>query len=99
MGKIRVLLADDHTLVREGVRALLESQPDIEVVAEASEGGEAVRKSLELQPDVVLMDIAMPGINGLEATRLIRKGAPGVRVLTLTMHGADDYFFRLLDAG
>lgn len=99
MGSIRVLLAEDHTVVREGVRALLEAQPDMQVVAEASEGGEAVRKTLELLPDVVLMDISMPGTNGLEATRLIRSAAPGVHILGLTMHGTDDYFFRLLDAG
>ena len=99
MGPIRVLLAEDHILVREGVRALLEAQPDMEVVAEASDGSEAVRKALDLLPDVVLMDITMPGTNGLEATRLIRKAAPGVRILALTMHGTDDYFFRLLDAG
>lgn len=99
MEKIRVLLAEDHILVREGVRALLEVQPDMEVVAEASDGSEAVRKSLELQPDVVLMDITMPGTNGLEATRLIRKASPGIHILALTMHGTDDYFFRLLDAG
>jgi len=99
LGPIRVLLAEDHILVREGVRALLEAQPDMEVVAEASDGSEAVRKALDLLPDVVLMDITMPGTNGLEATRLIRKAAPGVRILALTMHGTDDYFFRLLDAG
>ena len=99
MGPIRVLLAEDHILVREGVRALLEAQPDMEVVAEASDGSEAVRKALDLLPDVVLMDITMPGTNGLEATRLIRKAAPGVHILALTMHGTDDYFFRLLDAG
>ena len=99
MTRIRVLLADDHVLVREGVRLLLESQSDIEVVAEASHGEEAVHKTLEMQPDVVLMDITMPGIGGLEATRLIRKAAPDVRVLVLTMHGTDDYFFRLLDNG
>jgi len=99
LGSIRVLLAEDHTLVREGVRALVEAQPDMEVVAEASDGSEAVRKTLELLPDVVLMDITMPGTNGLEATRLIRRAAPGVHILALTMHGTDDYFFRLLDAG
>lgn len=99
MGKIRILLADDHVLVREGVRMLIESQPDMEVVAEASEGGEAVRKSIELRPDVVLMDISMPGTNGLEATRLIRQASSGIHILVLTMHGTDDYFFRLLDAG
>lgn len=99
MGRIRVLLAEDHTLVREGVRALLEAQPDMEVVAEASDGAEAVRKALDLLPDLVLMDITMPGTSGLEATRLIRKAAPGIHILALTMHGTDDYFFRLLDAG
>src|SRR3990170_6673981 len=71
----------------------------MQVVAEASEGSEAVTKTLQLLPDVVLMDITMPGTSGLEATRLIRRAAPGVHILALTMHGTDDYFFRLLDAG
>ncbi|MDP2950730.1 MAG: response regulator transcription factor [Chloroflexota bacterium] len=99
MEKIRILLADDHTLFREGVRLLLERQSDMEVVGEAADGREAVELAHRLQPNVVLMDIGMPGMNGLEATRLIHTGDPAVRVLILTMHGTDDYFFRLLEAG
>lgn len=99
MGKIRVLLTDDHVLVREGVRLLIETQDDMEVIAEASDGDEAVRKCFDLQPDMVVMDVSMPGTNGLEATRLIRKASPSVHILALTMHSSDDYFFRLLEAG
>ncbi len=99
MDKIRVLIADDHAIVREGLRALIEVQPDIEVVAEATNGDEAVSKTQEVQPDIVLMDITMPGMNGLEATQQIRQHNPDVRVLVLTMHESDDYFFRTLEAG
>jgi two-component system response regulator NreC len=99
MNKIRVLIADDHAIVREGLRALIEVQPDIEVVAEATNGEEAVSKTQEVQPDIVLMDITMPGTNGLEATQQIRQHNPDVRVLVLTMHESDDYFFRTLEAG
>src|SRR3990172_9874951 len=99
MDTIRILLADDHTLFREGIRLLLERQGDMEVVGEAADGREAVDLAHRLQPDVVLMDIGMPGMNGLEATRLIHAPDPAVRVLILTMHGTDDYFFRLLEAG
>jgi two-component system, NarL family, response regulator NreC len=99
MDKIRVLLADDHTIVREGVRLLLAAQPDMEVVGEAYDGQEAVEKSQQSCPDVVLMDIAMPEINGLEATRRIKETCPGVQVLILTMHESDDYFFGAIQAG
>ncbi len=99
MKKIRVLIADDHTLVREGLRALLESQSDLEVVAEASNGLEAVQRCNQLKPDVALMDIGMPEMDGFEATRKIAKAHPTVRVLVLTVHETDDYFFRALEAG
>ena len=78
MAKIRIILADDHTLVRAGIKALLEKQPDIEVVAETSNGKEALRQIELLQPDIVLMDIAMPGMSGLEATAIITKNYPQV---------------------
>jgi two-component system response regulator NreC len=99
MSKIRVLIADDHVIVREGIRALVEAQPDIEVVGEATNGEEAVIKAKEIQPDIVLMDITMPVMNGLEATKQIRQQSPEVRILVLTMHESDDYFFKILEAG
>ncbi len=99
MNKIRVLIADDHAIVREGLRALLEVQPDIEVVGEATDGEEAVNKTVEIQPDIVLMDITMPGVNGLEATRQIKQRSPDIKILVLTMHEGDEYFFKILDAG
>lgn len=99
MSKIRVLIAEDHVVVREGLRVLLEAQPDIEVVAEATSGEEAVNKTSEVQPDIVLMDITMPGMNGLEATRQIRQHDPDVKILILTMHESDDYFFKALETG
>ncbi|KKK53349.1 hypothetical protein LCGC14_3095690 [marine sediment metagenome] len=99
MKKIRVLIADDHTLVREGLRALLEAQGGFEVIAEASNGHEAIERALEMRPDVILMDIGMPGLDGLEATRRIVKESPGIRVLVLTVHETEDYFFRALEAG
>ncbi|MBI2849839.1 MAG: response regulator transcription factor [Chloroflexi bacterium] len=97
--KIRVLIADDHAIVREGLQAILTVQPDIEVVGEAVDGGEAVNKARELQPDIVLMDITMPVMNGLEATRQIKNENPETKILVLTMHEEDDYFYRILEAG
>ncbi len=99
MGKIRVVLADDHTLFREGIRLLLAGQNDIEVVGEAPDGRHALELACRLRPHLVLMDISMPDMNGLEATRLIRAQAPDVRILVLSMHGDDEYFFRVLEAG
>lgn len=99
MNKIRILIVDDHVLVREGLRNLLEGQSDIEVVGEATDGNEAVEKVPKLKPDVILMDITMPGMNGLEATRLIKEQSPEVKVLVLTMHESDEYFFKMLSAG
>ena len=78
--KIRALLADDHKIVREGLRSLLEKQPDIEVIAEAEDGRNALRLAQEMLPDVIIMDVAMPGLNGLEATRRIKKECPGAKV-------------------
>jgi two-component system response regulator NreC len=99
MNKIRVLLADDHTILREGIRALLSAQPDIEVVGEAANGREAVAKAHDLKPDVVLMDIAMPLLNGLEATRQIKKEHPRINVLVLTMYDSQEYVAQILRAG
>jgi two-component system response regulator NreC len=97
--KIRLLLVDDHTLVRQGIRSLLEVQDDFEVVAEASGGQEAVAMATELSPDVILMDLAMPDMNGMEATRQIKTDHPEIQVLALSMHGTDDYLFRVLESG
>ncbi|MBL8058744.1 MAG: response regulator transcription factor [Anaerolineales bacterium] len=99
MNRIRVLLADDHTLVRKGLRSLLDAEAGLEVVGEAEDGREAVHKAQALAPDVVLMDITMPGLNGLEATRQIRKALPRVKVLALTVHANAEYVFQILRAG
>ena len=97
--KIKILIADDHRLVREGIKALLESQPDIEIVGEASDGHETIKRTKELQPDIVLMDITMPNLNGLEATRTIKRKYPNTKVLILTMHLNDEYIFQSLQLG
>jgi len=99
MEKIRIILADDHTILREGLKVLLEKQGNIKVVAEASNGQEAVSKTVEFQPDVVILDISMPLMEGLEATRQIRREAPNVRILVLTMHDDSEFFLQLLRAG
>jgi DNA-binding NarL/FixJ family response regulator len=91
MKRITVLLAEDHTVVREGLRALLKVEGDIEVVGEAETGRQAVKLAKKLRPDVVVMDIAMPLLNGLEATRRISKAVPATRVLMLSAHGDDEY--------
>lgn len=99
MNKIKLLLADDHAVLRAGLKALLNSQPDIEVIAEAADGEEAVRKSAELTPDIVIMDISMPILTGLEATKEIKKRNPAVKVLVLTVHEDESYLHRMLRAG
>jgi len=99
MAKTRILLVDDHAIVRAGIRTLLEKQSDMEVVDEAADGREAIEKARELRPDVVVMDIVMPGIGGLEATRLVKTECPEVRILALTMHEDERYFFQALHAG
>ena len=97
--KIRVILADDHALVRQGIRQFLEGDEDIEVVAEAADGGRALQLVEELRPDVVLLDIQMPGMSGVEATRQIKARFPEVRILILTAYDDDPYVFALLQAG
>jgi len=99
MQKIRVLVVDDHTIVRDGICALLALAGDIEVVGEAANGKEALEKVKELAPDVVLMDIAMPLMGGLEATRRIRREFPGARVLALTQYDDKEYVFPVIEAG
>ena len=99
MQKITVLLADDHTVVRAGLRALLEAEEDINVVGESENGREAVRMAKHLQPDVVVMDIAMPSLNGLEATRQVTRESPKSRVLILSSYSNDEYVQQLTDAG
>src|SRR3954466_11393411 len=99
MNKITVLLADDHTLVRQGLRSLLMAEPDIEVVAEAETGRQAVQLAKKFMPAVVVMDIAMPLLNGLEATRQIVNEIPSARVIILSSYSDDEYVEQLTDAG
>ncbi len=99
MSQIRILLAEDHVLVRKGIHSLLSEEADIAVVGEASTGFEAVRSAEKLLPDIVLMDINMPDLNGLEATRQIRKLLPAVKVIMLTMYKNEEYVLQTLQAG
>jgi two-component system response regulator NreC len=99
MGRLRVLLGDDHTLVRQGIRKILEDQPDWEIIAEVGDGREAVRQALALAPDVAILDIGMPLLNGIEATSQIVRRAPAIRVLILSMHLDEAYVARALEAG
>ena len=99
MKKIRVLIVDDHTLVRDGIRSLLALVADIEIVGEAKNGREALEKTKQLAPDVVLMDLAMPVMGGLEATRRIRREFPGIKVLALTQYDDSEYVIPVIEAG
>ncbi len=99
MSKIKLVLADDHAVVRSGLRMLLQAQPDMEIVGEAESGTQALAQVRSLQPDVILMDIQMPGMNGIEATRQIKEAYSDTAVLALTMHEDDQYFFEMLQAG
>jgi DNA-binding NarL/FixJ family response regulator len=96
---IRVLLADDHAVVRDGLRALLQANPGIEVVGDVANGREAVREARRLRPDVIVMDIAMPDLNGIEATLQILEVAASARILILSMHSTTEHIFRALQAG
>jgi DNA-binding NarL/FixJ family response regulator len=99
MAKIRVLIADDHALVRDGIKALLGLTPDIEVVGEAHDGREAIEQARKLKPDIVLMDIAMPGLGGIEATLELKRESPETRVLVLTQYDDVEYVRRFLKIG
>jgi DNA-binding NarL/FixJ family response regulator len=99
MPRVRILLADDHTVVRQGLRKVLEERPEWEVVAEAGDGREAVRLAEQHKPDVAILDVAMPLLNGIEATRQITKRLPNTRVLVLSMHADEAYVTQILQAG
>jgi len=99
MDKIKVLLAEDHVIVREGTREFVQREPDMEVVGEAGDGEEAVKLATKLKPDVVVMDIAMPKLNGIEATKKIKALHPSIAILILTAYDYDQYIFALLEAG
>ena len=98
-GPIRVLIADDHAILRKGIRALLGTEPDMEVVGETADGLETVAQARTLRPDVILMDLVMPKMDGIEATRQIAAAQPGVRILVLTSFAADDKIFPAIKAG
>ena len=97
--KISLMITDDHALVRQGIRAFLELQPDLNVIGEAGSGEEAVRMAAELVPDVVLMDLVMPGIGGVEATRQVKQASPHSQIIVLTSYHEDEYIFPALRAG
>ena len=99
MEKLKILLAEDHRILREGLKRMIDEQPNMEVVAEADDGIEAWQKASELQPDIVLMDVSMPGMNGADATAKIRELSPQVKVIALTAHRATAYLSQMLKAG
>ena len=99
MTPLKILLADDHTIVRKGLVSILENTPDIRVIAEAGDGREALNLVEKLQPELVLMDISMPSLNGLEATKQIKKRFPKIKVVILTMHINEQYIFELIKVG
>ena len=97
--KVRILIADDHTIFRSGLKLLLGSEADFVVVGEAKDGNQAIRLADDLKTDVIIMDIGMPGLSGLEATKTIKAQHPETNVLVLTMHRSEEYFFQMLEAG
>lgn len=99
MKKVRLLVADDHKIFRQGIKKLLEEEPDLQVVGEAADGREVVKKAAELKPDIILMDIAMANLNGLEATKQIKKVLPESRIIMLTMHKNEEYVLQSFQAG
>jgi len=96
---MRLLLVDDHAIVRAGLRMLLESQPDMQIVGECETGRQAIERAAELKPDIILMDVALPDIPGFDVTRQIKKQLPQVLILALTIHESEEYFFEMLSAG
>jgi two-component system response regulator NreC len=99
MMPIRIMLVDDHEIVRTGLRMMLEAEPDLEIVAEAESGEEALEKAVAIKPDIVIMDVSLPGMDGAITTRVLRERAPGISVLALTIHEDERYFFQMLTAG
>lgn len=99
MGKIKVLLAEDHVVVRQGIREIIQREEDIEIVGEVGDGEEAVQVAEQLEPDIILMDIAMPKLNGIEATRRIKESHPSISILVLTAYDNEEFIFALLEAG
>lgn len=99
MDKIRVLLADDHPLIRSGIATLLQSSKDIQIVGEAADGEEAIKRTGELRPDVVVIDLSMPKLSGIEATKILKRKFPEINVLVLTMHENEEYVFQILKSG
>jgi two-component system, NarL family, response regulator NreC len=97
--KLRILLAEDHQTVREGVKLLVNAQPDMEVVGEAGDGEEAIKEAERLNPDIIVMDVSMPSLNGLKATKRLRRQMPDIKILTLTRHTDDGYLQQLIGAG
>jgi DNA-binding NarL/FixJ family response regulator len=99
MKQLRILLADDHALVRQGLRQMLEAHPDWTVIAEVGNGVDAVKQAEELKPDVAVLDVAMPALNGIEATMQIARRSPATKILLLTMHAEEPYISQALKAG
>ena len=99
LNKIKIIVADDHPLLRQALRNVLEEQPDFEIIAEASDGEEVVKLANELNPDIIIMDISMPNLNGIEATRQIKAGHPLIAVLVLTIHSDSEHILSILQAG
>jgi two-component system response regulator NreC len=99
MKKVRLLVADDHKIFRQGIKKLLEEEPDLQVVGESADGRETVKKATELKPDIILMDIAMANLNGLEATKQIKKVLPETKIIMLTMHKNEEYVLQSFQAG
>ena len=97
--KIRVLLADDHAMMRDGLQAMLEAAPDIEVIGSVGNGRDAVNKAITLKPDVIIMDVTMPEMNGIEAASLLRDKHPEIRIVMLSMHSSSEHVYRALSAG
>jgi two-component system response regulator NreC len=99
MQKLRIMLAEDHQTVREGIKLLINSQPDMEVIGEVGDGAAAIREAQKIVPDIVVMDVSMPNVNGLKATKRLKLSAPNIKVLTLTRHSDDAYLQQLIESG